>query len=65
MIAYAPAVAGFQERVEVGDGRVLAASDSDVSPTNRRCLETLEVLKTLPKDSLIFWVRYSPVTKIA
>ena len=62
VVAYAPAVDGFQERV-----RSALASFSPrltVTYSNEASLpEMLAVLKTLPADSLIFWVRYSPVTK--
>ena len=62
VVAYAPAVAGFRERVEA----TLAPFSSRVAVTysNEPTLaEMLAALKTLPADSLIFYVRYSPVTK--
>ena len=62
VVACAPAVDGFQERV-----RSALASFSPrltVTYSNEASLpEMLAVLKTHPADSLIFWVRYSPVTK--
>ena len=62
MVAYAPAVAGFRERVQA----TLAPFSKRVAVTysNEPTLpEMLATLKTLPADSLIFYVRYSPVTK--
>ena len=62
VVAYAPAVAGFRERVEA----TLATFSSRVAVTysNEPTLpEMLAALKTLPADSLILYVRYSPVTK--
>ena len=62
MVAYAPAVAGFRERVEA----TLAPFSSRVAVTysNEPTLpEMLAALRRLPADSLILYVRYSPVTK--
>jgi signal transduction histidine kinase len=62
VVAYAPAVGGFRERVQA----TLAAFSSRVAVTysNEPSLsEMLAALRTLPTDSLIFYVRYSPVTK--
>ena len=62
VVAYAPAVAGFRERVEA----TLAPFSSRVAVTysNEPTLAgMLAALKTLPADSLILYVRYSPVTK--
>ena len=62
MVAYAPAVDGFQERV--GSAMAVYSPRLTVTFTNEPTLpQALEVLKALPKDSLILWVRYSPVTK--
>jgi signal transduction histidine kinase len=61
VVAYAPAVDGFQERVL----SALAGFSQRLQLTfaNEPSLpEMLAVIKTLPADSLIFWVRYSPVT---
>ena len=61
VVAYAPAVAGFRERVQ-----------ATLAPFSRRVRvtyseeptlpEMLATLRTLPADSLIFYVRYSPAT---
>ena len=62
VVAYAPAVAGFRERVQA----TLAPFSKRVSVTYSEeptLPEMLATLKTLPADSLIFYVRYSPVTK--
>ena len=62
VVAYAPEVDGFQERVE--SAMAVYSPRLTVTFTNEPTLpQVLEVLKALPKDSLIFWVRYSPVTK--
>jgi signal transduction histidine kinase len=61
VLAYAPAVAGYQERVK----SALAAFSTRVNLTysNEPSLpEMLAALKTLPPDSLVFYTRYSPVT---
>src|SRR6185295_17556717 len=62
VVAYAPAVAGFRERVQA----TLAPFSKRVRVTYSEeptLPEMLATLKTLPTDSLIFYVRYSPVTK--
>lgn len=62
VVAYAPAVDGFQERVR----SALTPISRRVTVTfvNERSLpEMLAVVKALPADSLMFWVRYSPVTR--
>ena len=62
VVAYAPAVGGFRERVEA----TLATFSSRVAVTysNEPTLAAmLAALKTLPANSLILYVRYSPVTK--
>ena len=62
VVAYAPAVAGFRERVQA----TLAPFSTRVTVTysdEPTLPEMLATLKTLPADSLIFYVRYSPVTK--
>ena len=62
VIAYAPAVDGFQQRVQ----STLAAFSKRVEVTysNEPTLpEMLDTVRKLPADSLIFYVRYSPVTK--
>jgi signal transduction histidine kinase len=62
VVAYAPAVAGFRERVEA----TLANFSSRVAVTysNEPTLaEMLAALEKLPANSLILYVRYSPVTK--
>ena len=59
VVAYAPAVAGFQERVQA----TLAPFSKRVTVTygdEPTLPEMLATLKTLPADSLIFYVRYSP-----
>ena len=62
VVAYAPAVDGFQERLE--SAMAVYSPRLTVSFTNEPTLpQALDVLKALPGDSLIFWVRYSPVTK--
>ncbi len=62
VVAYAPAVDGFQERVK--STMAVFSPRLNVTFTNEPSLpEMLAVLKALPKDSLIFWVRYSPVSK--
>jgi signal transduction histidine kinase/ABC-type uncharacterized transport system substrate-binding protein len=61
VLAYAPAVDGYQERVK----SALAAFSTRVKVTysNEPSMsEMLAALKTLPADSLIFYTRYSPVT---
>ena len=61
VIAYAPAVAGFQERVK--SAMAVFSPRLTVTFANEPSLpEMIAVLKTLPRDSLVFWVRYSPVT---
>jgi signal transduction histidine kinase/ABC-type uncharacterized transport system substrate-binding protein len=62
VIAYAPEVEGFQERV----ASTLAPFSRRVKVTyaNEPTLpEMLDTVRILPADSLIFYVRYSPVTK--
>jgi signal transduction histidine kinase len=62
VVAYAPAVGGFRERVEA----TLATFSSRVAVTysNEPTLpEMLAGLRRLPADSLILYVRYSPVNK--
>ena len=62
VIAYAPAVDGFQQRVRATLARVLEACE--VTYSNEPTLpEMLATSGQLPADSLIFYVRYSPVTK--
>ena len=62
VVAYAPEVDGFQERV--ASAMAVYSPRLTVSFTNEPTLpQALAVLKALPKDSLILWVRYSPVTK--
>jgi signal transduction histidine kinase len=62
VVAYAPAVDGFEERVK--STMATFSPRVSLSFTNEPSLpEMLAVLKALPADSLIFWVRYSPVTK--
>jgi signal transduction histidine kinase len=61
VVAYAPTVDGFQERLEAA--MAVYSPRLTVSFTNEPTLpQALAVLKALPSDSLIFWVRYSPVT---
>jgi signal transduction histidine kinase/ABC-type uncharacterized transport system substrate-binding protein len=61
VIAYAPAVAGFQERVK--SAMAVFSPRLTVTFANEPSLpEMIAVLKTLPRDSLAFWVRYSPET---
>ena len=62
VVAYAPAIVGFRERVQATlapfSKRVAVTyTDEPTSP------EMLATLRALPADSLIFFVRYSPVTK--
>ncbi len=62
VVAYAPEVDGFQARVE--SAMAVYSPRLTVSFTNEPTLpQALAVLKALPRDSLILWVRYSPVTK--
>jgi signal transduction histidine kinase len=62
VVAYAPDVEGFQARVE--SAMAVYSKRLTVSFTNEPTLaEALDVLKALPRDSLILWVRYSPETK--
>lgn len=62
VVAYAPAVDAFQERVR--STMAVYAPRLNVTFANEPSLpEMLAVLKALPKDSLIFWVRYSPMSK--
>jgi signal transduction histidine kinase len=61
VVAYAPAVDGYQQRVM----SALAAFSTRVKVTysNEPSLpEMLTALKTLPRDSLVLYLRYSPVT---
>jgi signal transduction histidine kinase len=61
VVAYAPAVDGFEARVRAA----LTSFSSRLQLTfaNERTLpEMLAVIKALPADSLVLWVRYSPVT---
>jgi signal transduction histidine kinase/ABC-type uncharacterized transport system substrate-binding protein len=61
VIAYAPAVAGFRERMQA----TLAPFSKRVSVTygeEPTLPEMLATVKTLPAHSLIFYVRYSPLT---
>ena len=61
VVAYAPEVDGFQERV--ASAMAVYSPRLTVSFTNEPTLpQALNVLKALPRDSLILWVRYSPVT---
>ena len=62
VVAYAPAVDGFRERVEA----TLATFSSRVAVTysNEPTLsEMLAALERLPADSLLLYMRYSPVNK--
>ena len=62
VIAYAPAVDGFKERVQA----TLApfAKRVKVTYADEPTLPAmLAVIRTLPADTLIFYVRYSPITK--
>jgi signal transduction histidine kinase len=62
VVAYAPAVPGFQERVQA----TLAPFSKRVAVTyteETTLPEMLAALERLPADSLIFYVRYSPVIK--
>jgi signal transduction histidine kinase/ABC-type uncharacterized transport system substrate-binding protein len=62
VVAYAPAVAGFRERVQA----TLALFSKRVSVTygeEPALPEMLATLRALPADSLIFYVRYSPATR--
>lgn len=62
VIAYAPAVDGFQARVQ----STLAPFSKRVQVTyaNEPTLpQMLDTVRKLPADSLLFYVRYSPVTK--
>ena len=62
VVAYAPAVDGFLERVR--STMAVYSPRLNVTFANEPSLpEMLAVLKALPKDSLIFWVRYSPMGK--
>jgi signal transduction histidine kinase len=61
-VAYAPAVAGFRERIHA----TLAPFSKRVTVTYSEeptLPEMLATVKGLPADSLMFFVRYSPVTK--
>jgi len=62
VVAYAPAVDGFRERVEATlatfSSRVVVTYSSE--PT---LAGMLTALRRLPADSLILYVRYSPLTK--
>ena len=62
VIAYAPAVDGFKERVQA----TLAPFAKRVKVTyadEPTLPEMLAVMRALPADTLIFYVRYSPITK--
>jgi signal transduction histidine kinase len=62
IIAYAPAVDGFEERIR----STLAAVPKSVTLTfahESSLPEMLATVQTLPADSIIFYVRYSPVTQ--
>lgn len=62
VVAYAPEVDGFQERLE--SAMAVYSPRLTVSFTNEPTLpQALDMLKALPTDSLILWVRYSPVTQ--
>ena len=62
VVAYAPAVDGFRERMQA----TLAPFAKRVTVTYSEeptLPEMLATVKALPADSLIFYVRYSPLTK--
>jgi signal transduction histidine kinase len=61
VIAFSPRVDGFQQRVR--STMSVFASRVNVTYANEPTLpELLAALRRLPKDSLVFWVRYSPAT---
>ena len=62
VVAYAPASPGVQARLEAA--MAVFKPRLTVSFTNEPTLpQAIAVLKALPPDSIIFWARYSPVTK--
>ena len=62
VIAYAPAVEGFEARVR--SSLAPFAKRATITYAHEPTLaEMLDTVRRLPADSLIFYVRYSPITK--
>jgi signal transduction histidine kinase len=62
VVAYAPAVVGYQQRVQAQ--LMPIAQRATVTFANEPTLaEALAVIKQLPADSVLLYVRYSPTTK--